>query len=66
MPIMPSPTYHKYDISDYENIDEQYGTIDDFKQLIEACHKRGIRVIIDFRLTIHRPSTHGLHRQWNI
>ena len=57
MPIMPSPTYHKYDISDYENIDEQYGTIDDFKQLIEACHKRGIRVIIDFPIN-HTSSKH--------
>ena len=52
-----SPTYHKYDISDYENIDEQYGTIDDFKQLIEACHKRGIRVIIDFPIN-HTSSKH--------
>ena len=57
MQIMPSPTYHKYDISDYENIDEQYGTIDDFKQLIEACHKRGIRVIIDFPIN-HTSSKH--------
>lgn len=57
MPIMPSPTYHKYDITDYENIDEQYGTLDDFKQLIEECHKRGIRVIIDFPIN-HTSSKH--------
>lgn len=48
MPIMPSTTYHKYDVIDYYDIDEQYGTLDDFKQLISECDKRGIKVIIDF------------------
>lgn len=48
MPIMPSTTYHKYDIIDYYDIDPEYGTIDDFKQLIEECNKRDIKVIIDF------------------
>ena len=41
MPINPSPSYHKYDVKDYKAIDEQYGTMDDFKQLIEECNKRG-------------------------
>ncbi|MDF2586317.1 MAG: hypothetical protein K0S41_158 [Anaerocolumna sp.] len=50
MPIMPSDTYHKYDVKDYYGIDEQYGTIDDFKRLIEECNKRGIKVIIDLVL----------------
>lgn len=48
MPIMPSPSYHKYDITDYMNIDKQYGTLDDFDALITECHKRNINVIIDF------------------
>lgn len=47
MPINPSPSYHKYDVVDYMNIDESYGTLDDFKQLIEECNKRGIKVIVD-------------------
>ena len=47
MPIMPSSTYHKYDVMDYYSIDEQYGTLDDFKMLIEECDKRNINVIID-------------------
>ena len=42
MPIMPSPSYHKYDITDYMNIDKQYGTLDDFDALITECHKRNI------------------------
>jgi alpha-amylase len=48
MPIMPSPSYHGYDITNYMAVNPDYGTMDDFKALIEACHERGIRVIIDF------------------
>ncbi len=55
MPIMPSPTYHKYDVIDYCAIDKQYGTIDDFKKLVEECHKRDIRLVIDF--VINHSST---------
>ena len=47
MPVMPSTTYHKYDVTDYCDIDPEYGTMDDFKNLIAACHERGINVIID-------------------
>lgn len=47
MPINPSPSYHKYDVVNYEEIDDAYGSIDDFKQLIQECNKRGIKVIID-------------------
>lgn len=47
MPIMESPTYHKYDVVDYCSIDSKYGTIDDFKNLLDECHKRGINVVID-------------------
>lgn len=57
MPIMPSTTYHKYDVKDYCAIDPQYGTLDDFKALVEECHSRGVNVIIDFVMN-HSSSKH--------
>ncbi len=48
MPIMQSPTYHKYDVVDYYSIDQEYGTVEDFQAMIEECHKRDINVVIDF------------------
>lgn len=57
MPIMPSPSYHKYDVTDYMAIDPQYGTMEDFKAFLEAAHQRGIDVIIDFVMN-HTSSDH--------
>ena len=48
MPIFPSPSYHGYDVTDYRKINEQYGTMNDFKALINAAHVRGIKIVIDF------------------
>lgn len=47
MPIFPSPSYHGYDVTDYYNVNPQYGTLDDFKHLVEEAHKRDIKVTID-------------------
>ena len=57
MPIMPSPSYHKYDVTDYCAIDEAYGTMEDFEKLVEECHNRGINVVIDFVIN-HSSSEH--------
>ena len=57
MPICPSPTYHKYDVTDYMDIDPEYGTLEDFDKLIDECHKRGIRVILDTVIN-HSSSEH--------
>ncbi len=58
MPIMPSPSYHKYDVINYMEIDEDYGTLEDFSAFIEACDARGIDVIIDLVLN-HTSSQHS-------
>ena len=55
MPIMPSPSYHKYDVTDYKAVDAQYGTMADFRALVKECHEKGIRVIID--LPVNHTST---------
>ena len=47
MPIHPSTSYHKYNVSDYYAVDPQYGTMEDFDALIAACDERGINVILD-------------------
>ena len=57
MPVSPSPSYHKYDVTDYCAIDPQYGTLDDFDSLLAACHRRGIRVITDLVVN-HTSSAH--------
>lgn len=50
MPVNPSPTYHKYDVADYYDIDEAYGTLEDFQKLLSECDRRGIKVIMDLVL----------------
>lgn len=47
MPIMPSPSYHKYDITDYYAIDPDYGTMEDFQAFLDKAHELGIKVILD-------------------
>ena len=57
MPIAESPSYHGYDVSDYTQVDREYGTNADFKRLIAEAHRRGIRVIVDLVLN-HTSSQH--------
>ena len=50
MPIMPSDSYHGYDVNDYYTVNSQYGTQADFLRLVDEAHKHGIQVIIDLVL----------------
>ncbi len=61
-PIMPSKSYHKYDVENYYDIDPAFGTLDDFDKLVKACHDRGINLIIDLVLN-HISSRNPLFTQ---
>lgn len=62
MPINPSTTYHKYDVTDYMDIDLEYGTLEDFKAFMAACDERGIRVTMDLVMN-HSSSQHEWFQQ---
>ena len=47
LPIHPSPTYHKYDVTNYWEIHPDYGTMEDFETFLEEAHARDLRVVID-------------------
>lgn len=46
-PIFAAKNYHKYDIIDYLSVDPVFGTPQDFRDLVDACHERGIRIVLD-------------------
>lgn len=57
-PFYPSPMRdHGYDVRDYCNVDERFGTLADIDSLIEAAHRRGVRVIVDLVVN-HTSSDH--------
>ena len=57
-PIYPSPLLDDgYDIADYYNVQSDYGTLDDFKQLVADAHQRGLRIIADLVLN-HTSDQH--------
>ncbi|MBU0692226.1 hypothetical protein KKH18_10505, partial [bacterium] len=47
MPIFEGPSDHGYEITDYYAIEQDYGTAADFHELVEGCHERGIKIILD-------------------
>ena len=76
MPIMQSPSYHGYDVTDYKTIEQDYGTNAQFKAFLDTAHARGIKVIIDLVLNHtsdqhpwfvdSKSGTSSTHRNWYI
>jgi len=57
-PIYPSPLHDfGYDISDYTDVASEYGTLADLDALIEACHARGLRFLLDL-VPCHTSTEH--------
>jgi len=57
-PIFRSPSYHKYDVADYYEIDSDFGTEEDLRDLIKLCHERNVKIILD--LPINHTSSANL------
>ena len=49
-PAHPSDSYHAYDVTDYYAVNPLYGTEQDFKDLIDAAHAKGIKIYMDYVL----------------
>ena len=62
LPLYPSPLKDDgYDISNYYDIHPDYGTLDDFQELLEEAHKRDLRIIMDLVLN-HTSDQHPWFR----
>lgn len=46
-PIFKSISNHKYDISDYLEIDKDFGTKDDLRELVDKAHEKGMHIVLD-------------------
>lgn len=46
-PVHKSPSYHKYDVTDYCSIDPEFGTMEDYDRLVSECHRRGMTILVD-------------------
>jgi glycosidase len=76
MPVFESPSYHGYDVVDYERIDSDYGTGEDFERLLDEAHRRGIKIIVDLvvnHTSVRHPwferaccSPHSPYRSWYV
>ena len=62
-PIFPSPNDDNgYDISDYQDILAEFGTLADFDRLLAEAHERGIRILLDLVLN-HTSDEHAWFRE---
>lgn len=57
MPIMPAASPHGYNITDYYNINPDYGTKQDFQNLINNAHQNGIKIMMDLVIN-HTSAVH--------
>ena len=56
-PINPSPSYHGYDVTDYKDIHQDFGTLSDFDSLIQTANDHHINIILDLVLN-HSSNSH--------
>ena len=64
-PVYQSPnTDNGYDISDYQAIMEEFGTMEDFDRMLQSAHDHGIRLVMD--LVVSRKSKDNPYRDYYI
>ena len=57
-PVYQSPNDDNgYDISDYRDIMTEFGTLEDFDEMLAEAHKLGIKIVMDLLSTNHRCSS---------
>jgi len=49
-PMFEAPSYHGYDFQEFYQVESDYGTMEDFQELLDEAEKRGIKVIADLVL----------------
>ncbi len=57
MPITESTSYHGYDTEDYYDVEQDYGTMEDFQYLLAEARQRDIKIIMDLVIN-HTSSQH--------
>ena len=62
-PVFSSPSYHKYDVTDYYKIDWRFGMESDLKELIDLCHERNVKLILDVAIN-HTSNQHAWFTQF--
>jgi alpha-amylase len=61
MPIAQSPSYHGYDVTNYYEVNRDYGTNEDFQHLMSEARRRGIHVVVDLVLN-HLSNEHPIFK----
>ncbi len=58
-PVHPSPNRDwGYDVSDYDGVHPDYGTLEDFAALVDAAHARGLKILLD-EVLAHTSDEHA-------
>ncbi len=62
-PLYKSPQHDfGYDIADYKDINPEYGTLEEFKQLLDAAHSKGLKIIMDLVIN-HTSDEHDWFKE---